>query len=100
MLDQNGLRGAGVTPFGRAGERDQERITERVLSGAAPEADAGAKANPTIPATIRRAVAARDGWRCRYCRIRVVSSATLTKLEQLLPAARPRCGQPRRAPPR
>ncbi len=65
------------------------REAERRHDELAHLAYAGAKANPAIPAAIKRAVVARDGWRCRYCRIRVVSSATLTKLEQLLPAALP-----------
>lgn len=49
----------------------------------------GARANPNIPAALKRAVAARDGYRCRYCQIRVVTSATLRELELLLPAALP-----------
>ncbi|HEV2810754.1 MAG TPA: HNH endonuclease signature motif containing protein [Acidimicrobiales bacterium] len=65
------------------------REAERRHDERAHQSYAGARANPTIPAAIKRAVAARDGWRCRYCRIRVVSSATLTKLEEFLPAALP-----------
>jgi hypothetical protein len=47
---------------GREAERRHDELAHRAY--------AGAKANPTIPAAIKRAVAARDGWRCRYCRIR------------------------------
>lgn len=49
----------------------------------------GDRANPNVPVAMKREVASRDGFRCRYCGIRVVTSATLTKLEQLLPAALP-----------
>jgi len=49
----------------------------------------GQRAGANIPAAVKRAVAARDGYRCRYCQLRVITSATLTKLERLLPAALP-----------
>lgn len=49
----------------------------------------GTRANPAIPAALKRAVAARDGYRCRYCQVKVVTSAALRKLELLLPAALP-----------
>lgn len=42
-----------------------------------------------IPLQLKREVAVREGWRCRYCGIRVVSSATMTALERQLPAALP-----------
>lgn len=43
----------------------------------------------SIPAAVRRSVAERDGWSCRYCGIRLVSSELLTRLERKLPAALP-----------
>jgi 5-methylcytosine-specific restriction endonuclease McrA len=49
----------------------------------------GQRASTKIPLAVKRAVLSRDGWRCRYCSIRVVSSDVLTKLEKLLPAALP-----------
>lgn len=50
---------------------------------------AGQKPPTAVSLDVKRAVVSRDGWRCRYCRIRVVSSATLTALERRLPAALP-----------
>lgn len=49
----------------------------------------GPKAPPSIPADIKREVLARDGWRCRYCHLRVITSPALTALEKRLPAALP-----------
>lgn len=62
---------------------------ERRHDGAAHEVRADQRANPTIPTAVKREVLARDGYRYRYCRIRVVTSPALTKLEELLPAALP-----------
>lgn len=49
---------------------------------------AGPKARP-ISAEIKRVVATRDGWTCRYCGLRVLVSATMAALERRLPAALP-----------
>jgi 5-methylcytosine-specific restriction endonuclease McrA len=49
----------------------------------------GPKASPSIPSALKREVALRDNFTCRYCQLRVVSSATLTALEKLVPAALP-----------
>jgi 5-methylcytosine-specific restriction endonuclease McrA len=49
----------------------------------------GLKAAPSVPADMKRAVIMRDGWRCRYCRLAVISSAAMTALERRLPAALP-----------
>lgn len=62
-------------------ERRHDRVAHTALERG--------RGNPSIPASLKRAVAFRDGFRCRYCQIRVVTSATLTKLERLLPAALP-----------
>lgn len=44
---------------------------------------------PPISKAVRWEVAQRDGWRCRYCGLRVVVSSTMTKLETLLPEVLP-----------
>ena len=44
----------------------------------------------TVSAEVKREVARRDGWTCRYCGLRVITSATMTALERRLPAALPR----------
>jgi 5-methylcytosine-specific restriction endonuclease McrA len=49
----------------------------------------GQKASPTIPSSLKREVAVRDSFTCRYCQLRVISSATLAALEKVLPAALP-----------
>jgi hypothetical protein len=43
-----------------------------------------------VSAEVKREVARRDGWTCRYCGLRVITSATMTALERRLPAALPR----------
>ena len=40
----------------------------------------------TVSAEVKREVARRDGWTCRYCGLRVITSATMTALERRLPA--------------
>lgn len=62
---------------------------ERRHDGDAHQKASGERASANIPVAVKRAVAARDGYRCRYCQLRVITSATLTKLERLLPAALP-----------
>lgn len=49
----------------------------------------GLKAPPAIPAAVKREVLERDGWRCRYCHLRIITSPALTALERTLPAALP-----------
>jgi 5-methylcytosine-specific restriction endonuclease McrA len=49
----------------------------------------GAKAPATIPTSLKRAVAHRDFFTCRYCQLRVISPATMTALERALPAVLP-----------
>lgn len=49
----------------------------------------GVRATPSIPAQVKREVLARDGFRCRYCRLRVISPAAMTALERTVPAALP-----------
>lgn len=49
----------------------------------------GLRAAPSIPAAVKRTVLERDGWRCRYCRLRVISSSAMAALERQLPAALP-----------
>jgi hypothetical protein len=66
---------------GRSWERHHDQTHHTVFDGT--------KAQAAIPAAIKREVASRDGWRCRYCGLRVVSPATMTALERLLPAALP-----------
>ena len=49
---------------------------------------AGVKAKP-LTANVKRTVAERDHWTCRYCGLRVVTSATMAALERHLPAGLP-----------
>ncbi len=54
------------------------------------QADARRAEGPAeYPADIKREVLAHDGWRCRYCHLRVITSPALTALEKRLPAALP-----------
>lgn len=71
--------------FWTEGGRDWERNHDKTRHTSFE----GNKAQASIPLGIKRAVAVRDGWRCRYCGLRVVSPATMTALERLLPAALP-----------
>lgn len=48
----------------------------------------GPRSRP-VSAEVKRAIAKRDGWTCRYCGLRVVTSATMAALERRLPAALP-----------
>lgn len=49
----------------------------------------GLKAPPSLPAEVKRQVVNRDGWRCRYCHLRLITSSAMTALERRLPAALP-----------
>ncbi len=49
----------------------------------------GIHAPPNLPAAVKREVLERDGFRCRYCHLRVITSPTMTALEKALPAALP-----------
>lgn len=44
---------------------------------------------PAIPRTVKLVVAKRDGWRCRYCGLRVISAPVLKSLEVRFPALLP-----------
>jgi 5-methylcytosine-specific restriction endonuclease McrA len=59
----------------------------QLAGGTKREPFTGDRAARNIPASLKREVAQRDHYRCRYCQLRVISSATMTKLEQRLPAA-------------
>lgn len=49
---------------------------------------AGARV-PAIPRAVKLAIAQRDGWRCRYCGLRVVSASVLKALQVRFPALLP-----------
>ena len=65
---------------GREWDRRHDKSAHAVFEGAK---------TPSISKAVRREVAERDGWRCRYCSLRVVASSTMTKLEALLPEVLP-----------
>ena len=45
----------------------------------------GVPQKATVTAAMRRAITARDGWRCRYCTLRVVDGRFFTRLTRALP---------------
>jgi hypothetical protein len=59
------------------------RLAERHRDDAHTYSGVVAKANVT--ADMRREITTRDGWRCRYCTLRVVDGRFFTRLTQALP---------------
>lgn len=49
----------------------------------------GVKEPSSVPAAVRREVLERDGFRCRYCHLRLVTPPAMAALEKRLPAALP-----------
>lgn len=66
------------------GEREWDR-RDRSLA----EIYNGIKTSRTVLTALKREVLGRDGFRCRYCQLRVISSPTMDKLEKALPDALP-----------
>lgn len=65
---------------GREWERRHDKKAHSMFDG---------KKTPPITKAVRLEAAVRDGFRCRYCGLRVVVSSTMTKLEALLPEVLP-----------